>query len=380
MLDQKEERLIMAVRPFLVAVVAGLLLAASAPVLAGNDAAARRADFASAFHTAAAIPAPVLRGRVDITDEMVRIGDLVDNAGDAAQIAIYRAPDPGTTGTLPAAQLLDVLRAHQVIGVETHGISNVAVTRLARTLDPDDVELQIAVALEHRNGLGDARDMLLTFDKDLKAIHLDAANNGAITPVVTRFDPRSGRFDVTLEVANDSGAAPTRLRFTGTAVETIEAAVLARDVDRNTLLKSSDIVIERRPKAEIGNNAATRDRVVGMQTRRQMRAGQALHGIDLTRPDLVQRDQAVTLIYQTAGIYLTVRGKATESGTEGDVVSVLNLQSNRTISGVVVGRGQVSVSPAAPVVPHKLASVEPAAEATASFSAGNNAPASSKAE
>lgn len=377
MLGQKEERLIMAVRPLL---VAGLLLTASAPVLAGNDAAARRADLASAFQTAAAVPAPVLRGRVDITDEMVRIGDLVDNAGDAAQIAIYRAPDPGTTGTLPAARLLDVLRAHQVIGVETHGISSVAVTRLARTLDPDDVELQIAVALEHRNGLGDARDMLLTFDKDLKAIHLDAANNGAITPVVTRFDPRSGRFDVTLEVGNDSAAAPTRLRFTGTAVETVEAAVLARDVDRNTLLKSSDIVIERRPRAEVGNNAASRDHVVGMQTRRQMRAGQALHGIDLTKPDLVQRDQAVTLIYQTAGIYLTVRGKATETGTEGDVVSVLNLQSNRTISGVVVGRGQVSVSPPAPVVPHRLASVEPPAEATASVSAGSNAPASSKAE
>nr|WP_041345432.1 flagellar basal body P-ring formation chaperone FlgA [Nitrobacter winogradskyi] len=370
----------MAVRPLLVAVVAGALLAAPAPVLAGNDAAARRADLASAFRTAAAIPAPVLRGRVDVTDKMVRIGDLVDNAGDAAQIAIYRAPDPGTTGTLPAAQLLDVLRAHQVIGVETHGIGNVAVTRLARTLDPDDVELQIAVALEHRNGLGDARDLLLTFDKDLKAIHLDAANNGAVTPLVTRFDPRSGRFDVTLEVGNDSGAAPTRLRFTGTAVETVEAAVLARDVDRNTLLKSSDIVIERRPRAEVGNNPASRDHVVGMQTRRQMRAGQALHGIDLTRPDLVQRDQAVTLIYQTAGIYLTVRGKATESGTEGDVVSVLNLQSNRTISGVVVGRGQVSVSPAAPVVPHRLASVEPAVETTASFSAGSNAPASSKTE
>lgn len=377
---QKEEKLIMAVRPFLAAVVAGLLLTASAPVLAGNDAAARRADLASAFQTAAAVPAPVLRGRVDITDEMVRIGDLVDNAGDAAQIAIYRAPDPGTTGTLPAAQLLDVLRAHQVIGVETHGISSVAVTRLARTLDPDDVELQIAVALEHRNGLGDARDMLLTFDKDLKAIHLDAANNGAITPLVTRFDPRSGRFDVTLEVTNDSGAAPTRLRFTGTAVETVEAAVLARDVDRNTLLKSSDVVIERRPRAEIGNNAASRDHVVGMQTRRQMRAGQALHGIDLTRPDLVQRDQAVTLIYQTAGIYLTVRGKATEAGTEGDIVSVLNLQSNRTISGVVVGRGQVSVSPAAPIVSHRLASVEPPAEATASVSAGSSAPASSKTE
>ncbi|WP_439924797.1 flagellar basal body P-ring formation chaperone FlgA [Nitrobacter sp. JJSN] len=357
----------MAARSVLVAVV---LLAVSAPALAANDAVPPLV-MANAIQTAAAIPVPLLRANVNITGEVVRIGDVIDNAGAAAQIAIYRAPDPGTTGTLPATQVLDALRAHQVIGVDTHGIHNVAVTRLARTLDADDIELQIAVALEHRNGLGDAKDLSLTFDTELRTVHLDATNDGAIKPVVTRFDPRNGRFDVTLEVGNDSGAAPARLRFTGTAIETVEAAVLARDVERNTLLKFSDVVIERRPKTELRNDAAGRDHVIGMQTRRQMRAGQALHGADLTKPDLVQRDQAVTLIYQAAGIYLTVRGKATEAGTEGDIVSVLNLQSKRTVSGVVVGRGQVSISPAALIAPHRLASAAPVTEAPAMAAASS---------
>ena len=64
---------------------------------------------------------------------------------------------------------------------------------------------------------------------------------------------------------------------------------------------------------------------------------------DLAKPDLVQRDQSVTLIYEAAGLYLTIRGKALDAGTEGDVVGVLNLQSKRTVSGVVIGRGQVSI-------------------------------------
>jgi flagella basal body P-ring formation protein FlgA len=349
------------------------LLAVSAPALAANDATPASVTLASAIQTATAIPVPVLRAAVSVTSDVVRIGDVIDNAGTAAQIAIYRAPDPGTTGTLPAAQVLNALRAHQVIGVDTKGVRNVAVTRLARTLDADDIELQIAVALEHRNGLGDAKDLSLTFDTNVRAVQLDATNNGAINPVVTRFDPRNGRFDVTLEVGNDTGAAPARLRFTGTAVETVEAAVLARDVDRNTLLKFSDIVMERRPKAEVGNDAANHDRVIGMQTRRQMRAGQPLHGADLTKPDLVQRDQAVTLIYQTTGVYLTVRGKATEAGTDGDVVTVLNLQSKRTVSGVVVGRGQVSVSPVTPVAQRRLASATPVTEAPA-MTAASTAP------
>jgi flagella basal body P-ring formation protein FlgA len=63
---------------------------------------------------------------------------------------------------------------------------------------------------------------------------------------------------------------------------------------------------------------------------------------------LVQRDQGVTLIYQTAGLYLTTRGKALDNGTEGDTVSVLNPQSKRTITGVVTGRGQITIEIATP--------------------------------
>jgi flagella basal body P-ring formation protein FlgA len=294
------------------------------------------------------IAAPVLRASVTVTGDVVRIGDLIDNAGSSAQIAIYRAPDLGTTGTLPTAQVLTLLRAHQVIGVDTRELRQIQVTRLARTLDAKDIEQQVARALEHRNGLGEAANLRLTFDRDVQDLKLEASNTGAMQTVSARYEPRSSRFDVSFEILNDNVAAPTRLRFTGTAIETVEAAVMARDLDRNEVIKSSDVVVERRPKAEISGDAATRDRAVGMQARRQLRAGQALKVADLAKPDLVQRDQNVTLIYDSVGLYLTVRGKALDNGTEGDVVSVLNLQSKRTVSGTVIGRGQVSISVATP--------------------------------
>jgi flagellar basal body P-ring formation protein FlgA len=296
------------------------------------------------------IAAPVLRANVTVTSDLVRIGDVIDNAGTAARIAIYRAPDLGTTGSLPTAQVISALRAHQVIGVVTGDISAISVTRLARTLEGRDIELAVARALEHRNGLGDAANLSLTFDRDVGDIRLEASNSGAISPASVRYEPRNNRFDVSFEIANDV-SAPTRLRFTGTAIETVEAAVLARNVERNEVIKSADVVVERRPKAEVGTDAATRDRALGMQARKQLRAGQALKTADLARPDLVQRDQSVTLIYESTGLYLTIRGKALEGGTEGDVVNVVNLQSKRTVSGVVTGRGQVSVALATPRLP-----------------------------
>jgi flagella basal body P-ring formation protein FlgA len=177
--------------------------------------------------------------------------------------------------------------------------------------------------------------------------------------VSSRFDPRNSRFDVSFEIANETSSAPTRLRFTGTAIETMEAAIVMRDVERGDILKSSDVVTERRQKAEIVGEAASRDRAVGMQVRRSIRASQALKTADLAKPDLVQREQSVTLIFQTPGLYLTMRGKSLDNGTEGDVVNVLNLQSKRTVTGTVIGRGQVAIQIATPRLPDQTASLAP---------------------
>ena len=354
----------MLLRPLLLA--ATLITAVPAPALAGP------ADVPDWKSDTAAIATPALRPSVTVTSDVVRIGDVIDNAGTFSQIAIYRAPDLGTTGTLPTAQVISALRAHQVIGVDTKDIKEVTVTRLARNVDAKAIQDAVAHAIEHRGGLGDAANLSLTFDRDVQDMHLDAYNTGAMQPVAVRYDSRTTRFDVSFEIGNDVNAPPTRLRFTGSAIETIEAAVLTRNVERSDMLKSSDIIVERRPKLEVGTDAAVRESALGMQLRRPMRAGQALRVADLAKPDLVQKDQGVTVIYQTAGLYLTTRGKALDSGTEGDVVNVMNLQSKRTVTGVVTGRGQVTIQIA---TPQPVVITDPGvAETPASTSVADNNP------
>lgn len=344
------------------------------------------ATSATAFAQASeeTIVAPVLRANVTVESDVVRIGDMIDNAGTSAQIAIYRAPDLGTTGSLPTAQVIAALQAHKVIGVDTRDIKAVSVTRLARTIEGKEVESQVAHALEHRKGLGDAANLSLMFDRDVQDVRLEAWNTGALQPVSVSYEPRNGRFDVSFEISNETNSARTKLRFTGIATETVEVAVVARSVERNEVLKSSDVITERRPKAEVGGDAADRNHAIGMQMRRQLRAGQALRVVDLAKPDLVQRDDNVTLVYESTGLYLTMRGKALEGGTEGDTVNVLNLQSKRNVYGVVVGRGQVAISIATPRLPAAAdtSSATGAAETAApvSIAASNSAQASPKAE
>jgi flagellar basal body P-ring formation protein FlgA len=327
---------------------------------------------------------PTLRASVSVTSEVVRVGDLVDNSGASAQVPVYRSPDLGATGVLPAAQVIAVLRQHDVIGVDARDVKNVTVTRLARTITAKDIQSAVAEALAHHGNLGEAANISLTFDRDLQDTRLDASNSGAIDASAARYEARSGRFDVTLSIGNDDGAASTELRFTGSAIETVDAVILTRNVERTDVLRSSDVIVERRAKAEVGGDPAVREGAIGMQMRHAMRAGQPLRVADLAKPDLVQRDQTVTLIYQTAGIYLTTRGKALDNGAEGDVVSVVNAQSKRTVSGVVSGRGLVTIQIATPkpvVVSDTAAIANDEPTATASLAApAADSPVTSKQE
>src|SRR5215831_13677029 len=133
---------------------------------------------APAFGADDGIAPPKLRASITVTSDVVRVGDLIDNAGAAALIAVYRSPDLGTTGALPVAQVLSVLRAKQVIGVMTGDIKEVQVTRLARTLANKDLETAVASALERRFGLGDAANITVTFDRGITDMRLDASNTG----------------------------------------------------------------------------------------------------------------------------------------------------------------------------------------------------------
>ena len=104
------------------------------------------------------------------------------------------------------------------------------------------------------------------------------------------------------------------------------------------------MVFERHPRSEVGHDyIVDPTQAVGLAARFSMQPGRLLRTIDLMRPEVIRRNQAVTLVYQVPGITLTVRGKATEGGAVGDIISVLNERSKRVLEGVVTGPGRVVI-------------------------------------
>jgi flagella basal body P-ring formation protein FlgA len=313
-------------------------------VLAAIAAAQVPAPAAAAQVAALAANPPTLKRTASVTGDIVRIGDLVDNAGDDANTPIFRSPDVGTTGSVTVQQVLDALRPHHIYLVETGNVSQVEVTRTGRSIDISDIETRIAGVFAGRYGLGEAKNLSVTLDRPAQPVTIEASVTGDLALRTAALDPRFGRFDVSFDVPGSAATRRAPVRFTGTIVETVAAAVLTRALGRGEIIKAADLSIERRPKAEIvADMIGIADDAIGLAVRQPQRAGQPLRRADLTKPELVHRDDTVTLVYEVPGILLTTRGKAIDSGAEGDVIGVLNIQSKRTVQGIVSGPGRVTI-------------------------------------
>jgi flagella basal body P-ring formation protein FlgA len=298
---------------------------------------------------------PKLKPQAIVTGSIVRVGDLVENAGIIAKVPIFRAPDLGATGTVSADAVVEAVRNYALVGLDTGDLSEVVVTRASRTIPAKDIEASVAHALSAQYALGSAKDIVVNFDRELRSVQVETTAKGEPRVAFLNYDSRGGRFEVMLDMPTGATSRGT-LRLAGRAAATVEVVTLARQVERGEIFKSADVVIERRPRAEIGRDIVTdRDQAIGFAARAALAPGRPLRVADLMKPELVQRHETVTLVYEVPGITLTVRGKAAEGGAESDVISVLNEQSKRTVQGVVVGPGRVIVSTGSPRLATNLA-------------------------
>ncbi len=287
---------------------------------------------------------PKLKAETVITGSIVRIGDLVDHAGIIARVPIFRAPDLGVTGTVSAEAVVEAVRPYALIGLDTGDVSEVTVTRASRAIPAKLIEDSVAQALAAQYPLGPAKDIAVHFEREMRMIYVEPSAKGEPRVSYLNYDSRNGRFDVTLDMPTGPATRGT-LHLSGRAAATAEVVTLTRQVERGEVIKSDDVMVERRPRGEVSRDFVNNvDRAVGFAARSALQPGRPLRVADLMKPEVVHRNDMVTLVYGVPGITLTVRGKATEGGAEGDVISVLNEQSKRAVQGVVAGPGRVVVN------------------------------------
>ncbi|MDP3319988.1 MAG: flagellar basal body P-ring formation chaperone FlgA, partial [Bosea sp. (in: a-proteobacteria)] len=231
--------------------------------------------------------------------------------------------------------------------LEGAGQAQVVVTRAARRVMASDIEEAVKTGLQERYGV-DARAFALTIDGGAPSIAVEPELTGEAVVSDLAYDSRTRRLQARVSVPGSMALRLKPVRIAGQLVETVEVVVPRRAVARGETLGQADVLVERRPRDGqmadlIGDPRAAIDKVAT----RALMAGAPLRAGDLRREEIVAKGDLVTLVYESRGLTITMRGRAGEAGAMGDVVSVTNPQSKRVLHGTVSGPGRISIQSAA---------------------------------
>ena len=333
---------------------AALLLAAQAAAAqapTGNRPAVAVAALAAPA-PATAVPAQPrrlqLRSELILSRDLVSFGDLIAGlAPDAASIPAFRAPALGETGTIQVARIVEAARGAGIITsaaeLESNGAAQVVVTRAARRVLASDIEEAVKTGLQERYGV-DARAFALSLDGGAPSIAVEPELTGEAVVSDLSYDARSRRVMARVSVPGSMALRLKPVRIAGQLVETVEVVVPKRAVARGETLGKNDVLVERRPRDGQATDLIGDPRVaIDKVATRALMAGAPLRAGDLRREEIVAKGDLVTLVYESRGLTITMRGRAGEAGAMGDVISVTNPQSKRVLHGTVSGPGRISV-------------------------------------
>lgn len=288
---------------------------------------------------------PEMRSNIEVSGDFVLLGDLFKNAGPAADTPVFRAPAPGTSGTVNARRLAEAALRHGVVWDNPHRIPRVQISRGGTLISEAEIKELLADTLRSQvDGMTVGYAFRIRFTSDQEPLYVSLDKDPSAEVVQLRYSRRSGRFSAVIAApAGDPTAA--RITYTGRAVQITSVPVLVRTMRRGTVISDRDVEM-REVSVRRTDSATLLDTadVIGMAAKRTLRSGKPLAADDLQQPVLVRKNAEITVSYQAPGLTLTMRARALQSGAMGDVVNIRNLQSNRTIRATVIGTDMVAAS------------------------------------
>lgn len=130
------------------------------------------------------------------------------------------------------------------------------------------------------------------------------------------------------------------------AVEMHTVPVLAQPMARGEIIRDESLASLEIKRSPAGIDYITHSSaLIGMAAKRPLRAGVPLRISDVAPPQIIKKNDLVTIAFEAPGLSLSIRGKALDDGIYGKTIRVMNTQTNRVFEGVTAAAGYVLVSP-----------------------------------
>lgn len=284
----------------------------------------------------------VLQTSVVVDSNVVRLGDLFTNAGAYADATVAYAPEPGRRAVFDANWLYRVALAY---GLNWRPISledQAVVTRDAVAVGREEVE---ALVRDRMIADGAGPDIQVELSNPMFRLYLADSGDTSIAVESAMYNRQSGTFSAII-AAPASGPATQRQRITGRVYQVREVPVLSRRISPDEVIRKGDIDwVSMRTDRLSRDDIVDADNLIGKSPKRTLMADRPVRSREVQEPILVPKRSLVTILYEVPRMTLTVKGRAMEDGSQGEVIRVANTQSNTVVDAQVVGPHTVVVNP-----------------------------------
>lgn len=284
---------------------------------------------------------PVLKPSVVVDAKVVTVGDMFNNAGVHAETPLFRSPAPGTVGAVPVTSIYLATQRAGFTSFDTAGLSQVRVERSGVKVDAQFVSQLVNEELVSRQLLLQGETAQVRLNNALAPLFADSASDNPVMVLDFQVGPETRTFAARLALAGHNQT----LQVNGRIDIMIQAPFLSQTKGKGEILQLSDIEMRQASEQLVRAQGALRvEDLVGKSLTRALRGGSPLRSADVAEPDLIRRNDMVTLYFKKGALTLTVKAKALQSAALNKQVTVLNLMSNKPIQGIVTGAGAVTIS------------------------------------
>jgi len=293
---------------------------------------------------AAGITSVRVYDRADVAADQILLGGIAQIDGDDTvlvrklhSVILGRSPLPGKTRTLEPALLLGRLKQS---GIDPDQLdlqvpAEIVISREAVTIDRDQIEQVVRAFLQKQAG---EKPGIAIVIKDIRVPEPVQLPKGPFTARVSAPKNSELAGHVPLQVVfNVEPDFERRIGVTASLEQRVNVVVVRRPLGRFKPIDAADVELRA---VDVAGLPADRiddpDVAIGKRTRRALDSGTVLRPDLLEFPPLVKRGDRVRIIAESAGLRVSAFGQVKQKGAQGELIPVVNLDSNKVIHARVV--------------------------------------------
>jgi len=283
-----------------------------------------------------------------VIGEEIFLGDIAEISGhhndkidELHRLYLGKSPIPKSKKNINTSFIKDCLLKNNFLDVTLVGEKSVEILRDYMEVTPEKIKL---IVTDYFNN----NDQWLDIGGEISAVRV---NRSVLLPVGNLS------WDISLpENVSFIGNMPVTIGFTvdGRKERQITASVdlfvknkivvAVKPIPKRSYVTAEDITLKAVSASKsTSRNVQNADELIGMRVKKNILPGEAFTLDILEFPTLISRGDNVNIIAEANGLMVSGRGQAKQSGAKGDIIKVLNLDSNKLVYAEVVGTTNVKV-------------------------------------